>query len=272
MLGDGIAFLIWALAALAVYVAGVRIFSMRFVKDAAAIHGMGPARTKTDTAVRQMRGGVTATLIRKELRLLRRDPLLLSKIGLSLVYFVPILLVLATSGKNGSFTLPVQAMPATLTFFASTLSGALIWITVCAEDAPDLVASAPVTRRRMERAKLLAAISPVLILFIIPLLMVGVRNPVAGVLAAIGCVAGALSSCLIGIWRQAPIDRRTYMRKSPKETQIGALGQMAVAAGLSGCVSLVSYNMPWLALVAGIITLAVFGAFHKSPEARAEAA
>ncbi|MEZ5936752.1 MAG: hypothetical protein R3C52_00865 [Hyphomonadaceae bacterium] len=269
-LGDPLSLLLWIVVAAGCFALGVRVLSGRFVRDAAAIQGMSQGPKRLDASIRAMRSGISRSLLRKEFRLLARDPVLLSKIGLQLVYFVPIALILLTAGDGGFTGISVRAMVPTLTFFASSLASSLIWITLCAEDAPDLVASAPVARARVERAKLAAAVLPVWALFAIPVGLVIASDAGAGMLALLGVSVGPLATTMIAVWRQAPLVRKSIMRRAPKETQVGSIGQMVVSAGWTGTISLLVYGVPWLALIAVIVTAAVFGAFHREPALRGQ--
>ena len=64
--------------------------------DAAAISGLGARKRRAARPVRAMRSGVMSTLVNKEWRLLRRDPLLLSQILMQLFYLIPLFLVFGT--------------------------------------------------------------------------------------------------------------------------------------------------------------------------------
>ena len=74
----------------ALFPLGVFVFSRSFVADAAAASAMGRRKRVADARVATVRGGVMRSVVRKEMRLLERDPLLLSQIGLQLVYLLPL--------------------------------------------------------------------------------------------------------------------------------------------------------------------------------------
>ena len=104
---------------------------------------------------RHFREGLFATMFAKEARLLRRDPQLAFTIVLRLIYLVPIALPAFTHGR-GPPLLPALAFAGVL--IAGQLAGSLAWLTVSAEDSPDLIAVAPVEKQAAERAKLAAAL------------------------------------------------------------------------------------------------------------------
>jgi ABC-2 type transport system permease protein len=262
MTGDLPATFLWIAAAVALFPLGVYIFSRSFVEDAAAASAMGRRRRVADVRVAAVRGGVMRSVVRKELRLLARDPVLLSQVGLQLVYFLPLAFPLLTPNSR---LLSEAAFAPALTLLSSALSGSLIWITVSAEDAPDLISSAPVLTRHVDRAKLIAAIVPVLALMALPVIALLIRNPYVGAWAAAGVTVASTSSALIGLWRRKPGNRREFVRRRAGGSVIVMLGQSFVAIGLSATIGLGAYGLPWLALIPAIIAFAILGALHKPP-------
>jgi ABC-2 type transport system permease protein len=209
------------------------------------------------------------TVIRKELRLVSRDPLLLSQIGLQMLYLLPLVFLLVRN--DSGFTLTEAAFAPALSLLASMLAGSLIWITVSAEDAPDLLASAPVAARAIDRAKLTAAIGPVLALMTIPIVALLVRDIWAGAWAAAGVICAAFAAALIGLWRRNPGSRRDFVRRRAKASTLVGLGQAIVTLGITGAVGLGAYGLPWLAIIPGILAAALLGALYKPTPAFAAA-
>ena len=253
--------LIWIILVCALFPLGVFLFSRSFVADAAAASGMGRRKRVADVRVASLRGGVMPSVIRKEFRLLRRDPLLLSQIGMQLLYLLPLGFILLRPGS--SFAITEQAFVPVLALLSSTLAASLVWITVSAEDAPDLIASAPVSAGTVDRAKVLAAIVPVLLLMSIPLVALAWRDPVSGLWALLGVCTASTASAHIGLWRRVPGSRRDFVKRRQKGSVIAGLGQAFVAFGISGSVALGAYNLPWLAFIPAIIAAAVLGVLYK---------
>lgn len=265
MTGDVLAFLGFFLVCAAIFPLGVYVFSKRFVADAAAASAMGPSRRKLDTRTRAIRSGLIASIVRKELRLLIRDPVLLSQIGLQLVYLLPLAFVLIIPMGGGLARFQPEAIPSVLTLLASALSGSLIWLCVSAEDSPDLIASAPVEARIVDRAKQIAAVGSVWALLAIPAAALAKASPAAGLWAVGGIFAASISSALIGSWRRVPGSRRNFMRRRGSGSLSSSLGQTLVALGCSFTVGLGAYGLPWLAILPGILSLSVLIALHKPP-------
>lgn len=259
--GDIPSTLAWIVFVAILFPFGVYVFSRRFVSDAAAASAMGQRKRTADVRVARVRGGLMQTVIRKEFRLLTRDPLLLSQVGLQLIYFLPLAFILFRPGSGMQLAEPAFA-PA-LTIIASTLAASLAWITVSAEDAPDLLASSPVPARLIDRAKLLAAVLPVLALMAIPLLVLWTRDAWAAAWATGGVVVAAVCAALIGLWRRVAGARRDFVRRRAKGSIMAGLGQGAVTLGITSSVALGAYGWPLLAVLPAIVWLAILGVLRK---------
>ena len=81
-------------------------------------------------------------LRQKEWTLLRRDPWLVSQTLMQMLYLVPPALMLWRSFASGGGTF--NLLVPVLVMAAGQLAGGLAWLTISGEDAPDLVATAPV--------------------------------------------------------------------------------------------------------------------------------
>jgi len=268
--GDIVSILIWLVLVGCLFVLGVFLFSRSFVADAAAASGMGQRKRVVDSRVVGLRGGAMPSVIRKEFRLLKRDPLLLSQIGMQLLYLLPLGFILMRPG--GSIPITPEAFVAVLTLLSSTLASSLVWITVSAEDAPDLIASAPVSSAMVDRAKLFAALLPVLALMTIPLAALLWRDVAAGLWATGGVLAASTASALIGLWRRVPGSRREFVRRRAKGSVIASLGQAFVAFGISGAAALGAYGLPLIALIPTLIAGVILGVLYKpTPKPGADA-
>ncbi len=252
---------LWLALVAVLFPLGVYIFSRSYVSDAAAASAMGRKKRASDVRVAEVRGGLMQSVIRKEFRLISRDPLLLSQIGLQLLYLLPLGFILVRPDSGMQLT-PAAFAPA-LSLLASMLAGSLIWITVSAEDAPDLLASAPVSPRMVDRAKLTAAITPVLLLMVIPLAALLARDLWAGAWATAGVTCAAFAAALIGLWRRNPGSRRDFVRRRAKASVLVGLGQAIVTLGITGTVGLGAYGYPWLAIIPAILAMALLGALYK---------
>ena len=252
---------LWLALVAVLFPFGVYVFSRSYVSDAAAASGMGQKKRVADSRVAEVRGGLMQTVVRKELRLIVRDPLLLSQIGLQMLYLIPLVFILVR--PDSGVMLTEAAFAPALSLLASMLAGSLIWITVSAEDAPDLLISAPVSNPTIDRAKLIAAVAPVLLLMVIPLIALLTRDAWAGAWATAGVICAAFAAALIGLWRRTPGARRDFVRRRAKASVLVGMGQAIVTLGITGTVGLGAYGLPWLAILPAILAAALLGALYK---------
>jgi ABC-2 type transport system permease protein len=215
-----------ALLAGALFIGAVEIAGTRFTALAAAAAGTHTRRAR-NRRPRPFRTGPQSVLIRKELRLIVRDPLLLSRLLLPVLYLIPAVLVSFSRGPFADVAASIGA--ALLTLIAGQIAGNLAWITISAEDAPDLLRCAPVTPALARRAKLLAAVIPLLPLAI-PIGVLAWVHPGAAVAATVGVIASAFANAYIQLWYEKPMPRRAFRRRPPGAV-LPSLGGLLVSLG-----------------------------------------
>lgn len=197
------------LVALAVFVFTARRTHRFFV------HGLQEAAS-INRAAAQPAGGVRyrfgrslfETVVRKEWRLIARDPHLISQVALQLIYLLPLCFIVF---RRSEIQLP--AVTAGLTLLCGSLTASLAWIVVLAEDAPDLLRLAPASHRTIRLAKLAAAAMPALAIVAIPLLWLVARAPAAGLLGCFTVSGAVCSAALIVHWCGRPGARSDYMAR-----------------------------------------------------------
>jgi len=256
---------LWALVAIGAYLLAVWWYASRFAAEAASIAGLGARRRRRDTRARRMRGGVAASLVRKEWRLLARDPLLLSQILVQLLYLAPLFIVFASRiAERGVDRLSIGGFAAGFVLLVTALAASLAWLTVSAEDAPDLIAAAPIDRDLVENAKVFAAAAPAALLLAPPALGAALFvSPMAGVWLLIGGAAGIASACLIAVWHQTPANRKDFRRRTRGSLALN-VGRVVVSMGWIGATALAVAGMPLFALLPALIALGLLLALHES--------
>ena len=152
--------------------------------------------------------GLVAVVIVKEWRLVWRDPHLISQVLLQLLYLLPLCLLVF---RKGALQLP--ALAAGLTMLCGSLSAALSWIILLAEDAPDLLQTSPARAGTVGMAKLAAAIIPVFALVVLPLLWLTVRAPLSGALTCVTVCGAVLGAALINLWTGRPTTRGEFQSR-----------------------------------------------------------
>ncbi|MBQ5949309.1 hypothetical protein [Massilia sp. ST3] len=145
------------------------------------------------------------TIVIKEWRLIRRDPHLISQVLLQLLYLLPLCFVVFSRSA-----LQLPAVAAGLALLCGSLAGSLAWIVISAEDAPDLLRSAPAAEASVRLAKLAAAAAPPLAVAALPLAWLLIRAPAAGVLACLAVVGSVWSAALVVLWCGRPGLRSSF--------------------------------------------------------------
>lgn len=233
-----------------------------FVHGLQQAAGIGRVRARPANTLRfHFRGSLFDTVVVKEWRLIARDPHLIAQVLLQLIYLVPILFPILRDGVAG------PALGAGLTLLCSSLTGSLTWIVISAEDAPDLLLSAPAPRRILQLAKLAAATMPPLLLVALPLLWLIVRAPLSGLLFAFTVSAAVLSAGLIVLWTGRPAPRSDFKTRAKGNflsTALemtsgfcwGGLGWLLVALATEGAAWIVFASAAVLAAALGLLLLA----------------
>ena len=172
--------------------------------------------------------GIAATLRHKELRLLTRDPWVLMPVLQRSIALVPTCLALAGLDSSGNLVLALTAPM--LVVFAGKLAGGLAWLTLAAEEAPELIATAPVAAARVARAKVEAALIAMAALFGLPLLLLAVQDPAVAAATALGCVAATGSATLLAMAEPRRNARRDFGDRFRNSAGF-AVAELAVTLG-----------------------------------------
>jgi ABC-2 type transport system permease protein len=201
------------LAALA-FAAAVNLLAPRFIGSVIAAGAMeAPPRRAERESVRAFGRSFRAGFRRKELLLLFRDPWLISQIAQQIGYLALVGLVLWYTADPGN-----KLGWLAVIVIAGNLGGALAWITMSAEDAPDLLAAAPVTRSEIRNAKLEAALLPVGALLLPPILFAFQADLSLGLVLTACSTASAVSCALLNLAVPSPGRRRQFNRRRQENT------------------------------------------------------
>ncbi len=196
------------------------------------------APSRHATGMREFHGGLGRVVVAKELRLIARDPRLISQMLLQVLYLLPLFFILVS--KDGAQAL----MAPTILLIASTLAGNLAWMTVSGEESPDLVGSAPVSRERILWLKLVAALA-IPLAICTPFLVYFATLSAAALLAFALCLAGTLASCaVVQIWAGRPGSGRD-LRKRAQASKLLNLVEFFAAGGWAGACYLMIRGSWW---------------------------
>jgi ABC-2 type transport system permease protein len=187
-----------ALLAVTIHYAGAPI-----VRTLTAISG-GPARQSTRTASgpERFRSNFRWVVVLKEFKLIMRDPFVMVQVLQQSLMMIPVVFVLWRA-RTG-FDLPLVWL--SVIWLAAGLAGPLSWLTITAEDAPDLLAAAPVSRAALIRAKIEAAMLPTLPIIALPLVFVLPTRPWYAVCLTLSAFCSALTHALLNM--RNPVAKR----------------------------------------------------------------
>ena len=193
-------------------------------------------------------------LLRKEARMLRRTPRLLSRAAFQLVYAVPVTVTLLRDGKS----VAALGLGSVTVFLAGESARLLISAAAGADEAAELAGTAPIPPRAAARAKVAAAGLGTGIIVALPLLGVAAVQP--GLLPALlAAVAGTTGSgLLLGVWRPMAVLRRDLGAPGPSLGKTDWLG-LFVSTCWSGAGALAMLGLVWAVVPAGV-ALAVLAA------------
>ncbi len=255
------------LAFLAVALGGFAIIAgwvgRRFARDAAAAAGADTVRRRKGRQDARFGAGLRRAIMGKEWRLMIRDPGLISQVLLRMIYLIPLAIVILTdrngsAGDTVSLVGPIVAAGSAL--LAGQLSGSVAWIVISAEDAPQLLASAPVPIRGFWRAKLSVALIIPAVLLTPLLLLFAVFEPLAALVALPTAAAAAWSAAMINLWLQKPTKRSEFRRAWSATfgaNMLELISSMSLAAFAGMLVGgVVTYSLIPLAVAALVVLLA----------------
>jgi len=244
--GDAVAILGLGGIALAGFLAVSIGLAPRFAANATeAVGGKAPAPPRAG-ADKPFAEGLNRIMIRKELRLLARDPQLISQVVLRLLYILPLGFIMFREAEGGA---TVALGGAAIVVMAGQLAGNFAWIIISAEDSPDLLGCAPIDRAAADRAKLLAALVPTLALTGLALAGFAILSPLSALIVAIGCILSAGSSGLIQLWQQKPEKRKAFNQSKRGSILIG-LAEFIVQALWATATGMAVAGLVWAAIPA----------------------
>jgi ABC-2 type transport system permease protein len=200
-----------ALIAVAAMALATRLLGHAFagMSLAATGAGEGSRRTGASRRPRSFRAGLAPNMRRKEWRLLSRDPGTFAQLGLQIIYTIPVAIILL----RNEMLPPVFALAPTIVVIAAQVAASIAWLTVSGEDAPELIATAPVETAAVERAKLNAVALPVLIVLALPVTALALVSLEGALLTLAAAAAAATSTALLNFWHPMPGNRRGMLRR-----------------------------------------------------------
>ena len=255
-LGAPVALAAWLALSAAVFAAAALALGPGFARSAVAAAGAGGAGPaacrRSRSAARLFVRGPLPGLRLKEWRLIGRDPWVVSQVLLQILYMTPLIALMWTG--NGDPALGVAPMIVVVTF---QVSSSLTWLGLSGEDAPDLLASAPVSTTVLRRGKLQAVGALALCLVAPPLLYLVSISATAAAIATALAGLGLGTAVALQSWHGAP-GRRSRFAARHRESKLMGLIEMVLSVlfglGTALAVMLSAWALAPLA-VAGAVVL-----------------
>jgi ABC-2 type transport system permease protein len=249
-----------ALATVAAFCGAV--FALATVRLAEALIGSSIAAASTSASraparalrARAFRTATRAVLRRKEMRLIARDPWLITQIGQQMIFLAPLGLLLWQRGVSGA-----PAAWLLLVAVAGMLGSGLAWLAVSGEDAPDLLDAAPVSRCEVLRAKLEAVMLMVGAALLAPIAVASWADAWLGLTLALCCAGSAVTGALLEVLFPSPGKRSEFNKRAKGRVCVG-MAQLALVCGwaLSGFLMLLhSLWAPFPLLLLGLLAVAI---------------
>jgi ABC-2 type transport system permease protein len=260
ILGDLGALTIFLGISLAVLIIAILVVARNFADHVIAASGLARAAPQPIRAARAFRQASPKRMLRrKEWTLLARDPWLVSQTLMQLLYLLPPALLLwrsfGSGGEAATLIVPVLVMA------AGQLAGGLAWLAISGEDAPDLVATAPVRAREIVEAKIEAVLGAIVAAFAPFVLALAFISAWHALIATAGVLTAAAAATAIQLWFRAQA-RRSHFRRRQTSSRVATVAEAfssitwAATAALAAAGSL-------LALIPGAFGLIVLAGTRR---------
>jgi ABC-2 type transport system permease protein len=174
---------------------------------------------------------------------------------MQMLYLVPPAVLLwrsfAAGGSALNLLVPVLVMA------AGQLAGGVAWLTISGEDAPDLVATAPVPSRLVLRAKIEAVLGIIAVVFAPLVAVLAVASPWHALMTSAGIVIAAASATAIQLWFRTQA-KRSQFRRRQVSSRIATFAEAfsSIAWAATTAVAAVSLE---LAIAPAVMALIVLG-------------
>jgi ABC-2 type transport system permease protein len=256
MLGDVEALAIVFLVSMSLLFAAIAVFAPRFGDHALAAAGIAFERKRRATAKDFRAQSQRRALRRKEWRLLARDPWLMSQTLMQILYLAPPALLLWRNYGEGAGAL-VILIPV-LVMAAGQLAGGLAWLAISGEDAPELVATAPVPPGFIVRGKIEAVLGACALVFAPFVAVLALVSPAEALIAATGVTVAVVAATMIQLWYRAQA-RRSHFRRRHTSSRVATFAEAFSSISWAGTAALVASGSALALLPAtiGVLVLAV---------------
>ena len=202
------------------------------------------------------RRSVSRVLRQKEWTLLARDPWLMSQTLMQILYLLPPALFLWHSFHSGTdayvLMVPIMVMA------AGHLGGNLAWLSISGEDAPDLVATAPISAQRIIWAKIEAVMGAIAFIFAPLVTALAFASVRPALVASVGVLVAAASAMLIQLSFRTQARRSQFRHRHVSSPRIATIAEAFSSIAWAATSALAAAGT-WLALFPALIAISILG-------------
>ena len=141
---------------------------------------------------------------------------------------------------------------------AGHLGGNLAWLSISGEDAPDLVATAPISAQRIIWAKIEAVMGVVAFIFAPLVVALGFASVRPALVAGAGVLIAAASAILIQLCFRVQARRSQFRHRHVSASRIATLAEAvsSIAWALSSALAAAGI---WVALIPAVTAIGILG-------------
>jgi ABC-2 type transport system permease protein len=253
VLGDLTALAVVVGSSLLILGGAILVFSAKFGDHAIAASSVGASGVRQAERSGFRRAAPMRALRQKEWTLLRRDPWLVSQTLMQLLYLLPPALMLWRS--YGERTDALVVLVPVLVMAAGQLAGGLAWLAISGEDAPELVATAPISATQIVRAKVEAVMGAVALVFLPFVAAIALMSLWHAMVTVTGIAAASGAAIAIQHFFRTQA-RRSHFQRRQTSSRAATFAEAFSSIAWAGTAALAAAGT-WLAAFAGVFALAV---------------
>jgi ABC-2 type transport system permease protein len=151
---------------------------------------------------------------------------------------------------------------------AGQLAGGLAWLAISGEDAPDLVATAPVPASFILRAKVEAVLGVIAVVFAPMVAVLAILSPWHALVASGGIIIATMAATAIQLWFRSQA-KRSQFRRRQVSSRVATFTEAFSSIGWAATAAVASVSLVLAIAPAMIALLVVAGAWIMSPRTAA---
>jgi ABC-2 type transport system permease protein len=225
-----------------------------------------PGSTTPEQETLTFQSGLPRLVLEKEWRVMRREPDLLPRLALAVVLLVPLV---GSVFQPGEPTAESGAMlPGVIVVMAMAVTTALANLSICGEEAPELLQAAPVAAGQLRFLKLLAVLIPTWVVMV-PLVVLLALQGTPGLALGMVVVVVTVATALLRLWNGKPVPAAGLRRGrlNPSRDRVLSLLEWAnygicLVLGLQLTLAITGLGIIALALL-GLLMAGAYGRYRQ---------